>query len=202
MLLPLLAASVCLASVPFGWVAHRYVARRRGRARPRAGEGPGDGVALLLALLCATFTLLMAGVSLVRVTQEQHLAASATTVSATIDRCSVETSRGPGRGGGTSHSLTCEVDARLGGRRQVHTVTAGYLGGRTAYDDWMRRHPPGSSILLQLTPGPARELTGFEHIAPATTTAAGAARDALKFALSALLLFALSRGIVFARERP
>ena len=49
--------------------------------------------------------------------------------------------------------------------------------------------------------GPAPELTGFSALVPATTTAIGAAKDAFEFAVMAILLFAISRGIVFARER-
>jgi len=188
-----LVASVVLAALPFAWMA-----RNRGARRDRASEGRSDGLLLLGAAVLALFAFFLSGTSLVRRAREARVAAEWEPVRARIERCGVAERRGGGRNGSRSYELCCTV--RADGAAEPHALTAGYPPRRAGYDAWLAAHPAGSAIPLRRDPQDPARLGGLDLVAPSTTTARAAADQALRFAVLAAVLLAISRLIV-ARRR-
>ena len=188
-------AALVLDAVPFIWIF-----RHRGEHRRRDEEGRLDGWLLLFSVVLALFSVAMVIAAGVRTARENEILKTTQPVTASIQSCRIDELR-PGRED-RAYTLTCSVRYDHDGRALSEEVHAGYPSSRRDYEEWVRKHPPGTTSPLRVRPTSPPALTGFQDVAASTTTAASAARGALMFAVVSLLLFIASRLVATRRTQP
>ncbi|MDB4906235.1 MAG: hypothetical protein JWO05_1019 [Gemmatimonadetes bacterium] len=165
---------------------------RLGVVRKPGTAGKLDGLHLLGAYCCGLAALAFASVAVVRGLRERDRLAASRPVAVVIESCVVVAQKTGGRDAVTSHELRCDV-SREGGAPVKATVTAGYIGSATPYDEWVSEHQRGSTLELRQSLASDSAIWGLERLVPATTTSAHARRRALQVAVVGLVLLALSR---------